>query len=105
MKVGYIGLGAMGNALARRLLTAHSVTVWDINRAAVAAFQELGASAASSAAHMARECEVVVLCLPRSSDVRQVIFGPGGLAEGVVSGQIVIDQTSGTPAETAHIAQ
>jgi 3-hydroxyisobutyrate dehydrogenase len=105
MKVGYIGLGAMGSALARRLLRDHALSVWDINSAAVAAFEKLGASVAPSAAELARRCDVVLLCLPRSADVHQVIFGTGGLAEGLTPGKIVIDQTSGIPEETRHIAR
>ena len=46
MNIGYIGLGAMGSALARRLLGTHTLSVWDINNAAVASFEKLGASVA-----------------------------------------------------------
>jgi 3-hydroxyisobutyrate dehydrogenase len=105
MNVGYIGLGAMGGALATRLLASYPLTVWDINGAALAAFEKLGAKAAPTAADLARQCDVVILCLPRSTDVRKVIFGPGGLAEGLAAGKVVIDQTSGIPAETFAMAQ
>jgi 3-hydroxyisobutyrate dehydrogenase len=105
MKIGYIGLGAMGAALAGRLVADHQLTVWDLNGAAVAAFEKLGASAAPSAAELARQCDVVLLCLPRSSDVHKVVFGAGGLAEGLSAGKLVIDQTSGVPGETRAIAE
>jgi len=105
MKIGYIGLGALGSALARRFLPMHELCVWDVNPDAVAEFEKLGAMSAKSAAELARHCEVVLLCLPRSSDVRQVILGHGGLAEGLSAGQLVIDQTSGIPSETRDIAQ
>jgi 3-hydroxyisobutyrate dehydrogenase len=104
MNIGYIGLGAMGAGLASRLVGAHQLTVWDINQAAVAAFEKLGATAAPTAAELARRCDVVLLCLPRTSDVHQVLFGAGGLAEGLSPGKLVIDQTSGVPQETAQIA-
>jgi 3-hydroxyisobutyrate dehydrogenase len=105
MKIGYIGLGAMGSALAGRLVGSHQLSVWDLNGAAVAAFEKLGAAVAPTAAELARRCDVVLLCLPRSSDVRQVMFGPAGLAEGLSAGQLVIDQTSGVPGETRQIAE
>lgn len=105
MQIGYIGLGAMGSALAGRLLPAHKLVLWDLNGASVAAFEKRGASAAPSAAELARQCEVVLLCLPRSADVRQLVFGLGGLAEGLAPGKLVIDQTSGVPGETREIAQ
>jgi 3-hydroxyisobutyrate dehydrogenase len=105
MQIGYVGLGAMGGALARRLLAERSLTVWDLNRDAVVALEGLGASAAPSAAELARRCDVVLLCLPRSSDVRQLIFGSTGLADGLAPGKLVIDQTSGIPGETRSLAR
>jgi 3-hydroxyisobutyrate dehydrogenase len=105
MQIGYIGLGAMGSALAGRLLPAHKLVVWDLNDAAVAAFERRGAATASGPAELARQCDMVLLCLPRSADVQQVVFGPGGLAEGLSPGKIVVDQTSGIPGVTQGFAQ
>ncbi len=105
MRVGYIGLGAMGGALARHLVGKHSLTVFDLNPSVVASFVEQGAKSAATCAELARECDVVLLCLPRSSDVKQVLFGPDGLAQGLARGAIVIDQTSGVPGETHGFAQ
>jgi 3-hydroxyisobutyrate dehydrogenase len=94
----------MGGALARHLAGKYPFTVFDINKAAIASFQELGAFAASSPADVAARSDVVLLCLPRSSNVEQAIFGPAGLAEKLASGSIVIDQTSGIPSETRKFA-
>jgi 3-hydroxyisobutyrate dehydrogenase len=105
MQVGYIGLGAMGGALARRILPVHGLTVWDINSTAVSSFKTLGTATAATAADLARRCDCVLLCLPRTSDVRNVIFGPDGLIEGLSEGQLVVDQTSGVPSETRAIAK
>lgn len=105
MKIGYIGLGFMGGALARRLVGAHELTVWDLNTAATTAFQELGVAVAASAAELARNSDIVLLCLPRTSDVRTLCFAPGGLVEGLSPGKLVIDQTSGVPGETRAIAE
>ena len=104
MIVGYVGLGAMGGALAGRLVNAFDLRVLDRNPAAVAAFEAIGARGAASGADMARNCDVVVLCLPRTADVREAIFGPGGLAEGLSPGKLVIDQTSGVPDQTSELA-
>jgi 3-hydroxyisobutyrate dehydrogenase len=105
VKIGYIGLGAMGGALARRLLLSHSLRVLDLDRGAVAAFEKLGATAAASAADMASECDIIMMCLPRSANVRQALLGKDGLLEGLSAGKVVIDQTSGDPAETAAMAE
>lgn len=104
MELGYIGLGAMGGALARRLLQSGRIHVFDLSKEAMAAFADLGASPAKSPADLARICDIVLLCLPRSADVRKVIFAENGLIEGLASGKIVIDQTSGSPHETREMA-
>ncbi|AHG64132.1 NAD(P)-dependent oxidoreductase [Advenella mimigardefordensis] len=104
MNIGYIGLGAMGGALARHLLNTHQLTVWDINPEASAAFGKLGATVATSAADLANRCEIILLCMPRSSDVDQVVFGSDGLGLGLREGHLIIDQTSGLPEETQRIS-
>jgi len=105
MQVGYIGLGAMGGALARHLIGKFPLSVFDLNRNAVDAFVELGATAAATPAELARNSDVVLLCLPRSSDVEAVLFGPDGVAQGLSPGKIVVDQTSGVPAQTREFAR
>jgi 3-hydroxyisobutyrate dehydrogenase len=104
MQVGYLGLGAMGGALARRLLLSRPLEVFDLNPASVSRLTKLGASAAPTPAELARRCDVVIICVPRSANVRETIFAPGGLGEGLKPGKIVIDQTSGDPNETRAIA-
>ncbi|CAN7349634.1 NAD(P)-dependent oxidoreductase [Variovorax sp. LjRoot178] len=105
MRIGYVGLGAMGGALARHLVPRHTVTVFDLNESALAEFTALGARSAKSCADLARDCDIVLLCLPRSSDVERVLFGPSGLAEGLAPGSIVVDQTSGVPDQTRAFAR
>lgn len=105
MRIGYIGLGAMGGALARHLIGKFPLGVFDLNRKAVDSFIALGATAAATPAELARHSDVVLLCLPRSSDVNAVLFGPDGLVEGLSAGKIVVDQTSGVPAETREFAR
>ncbi|UVH60549.1 NAD(P)-dependent oxidoreductase [Variovorax paradoxus] len=105
LSVGYIGLGAMGGALAQRLAASYKLHVWDMNREAAQRFEALGAIVPASALDLARQCSVILLCLPRSADVRRLIFGPGGLLEGLAPGTIIIDQTSGIPEETREIAR
>ncbi|SHK52027.1 NAD(P)-dependent oxidoreductase [Paraburkholderia terricola] len=105
MRVGYIGLGAMGGALARHLIGKFPLSVFDLNKKAVDSFVELGAAAAATPAELARNSDLILLCLPRSSDVQAVLFGQDGVAQGVSAGKIVIDQTSGVPAETRAFAR
>jgi 3-hydroxyisobutyrate dehydrogenase len=94
----------MGGALAVRLLGRADLTVLDLNPAAVDRMVATGGKRADSAAALGRQTDVL-LCLPRSSDVKRAVFGAGGLAEGLSPGKLVIDRTSGFPAVTAGIAR
>lgn len=105
ISVGYIGLGAMGGALAQRLVGPYQLHVWDLNRKATERFEALGASTPLAALDVARACRVILLCLPRSADVHSLVFGPSGLITGLAPGTILIDQTSGIPEQTREIAR
>lgn len=103
--IGYVGLGDMGGALARRLQLSRPLTVFDLNAAAVGRLVDKGATAAESLPALAASCDVIFLCLPKSEHVRRAIFGENGLAEGLRAGMRLIDQTSGDPAETRQMAE
>lgn len=105
MQVGYVGLGAMGGALARRLQLSRKLVVCDLNPAAVADLVGRGAEAAETPAALAGRCEIVLLCLPTSAHVREAIFGPAGLAEGAKPGTLFVDQTTGDPTATRAMAE
>lgn len=102
--VGYIGLGAMGGMLARRLLPAARLHIWDLNASAVSTLEREGAIAMEDAAALAQRCDIIFLSLPRTADVEQVIQGARGMLQGLKPGALVVDQTSGTPADTRMIA-
>lgn len=104
MKIGYVGLGSMGGALAERLQLSHKLLVTDRSDAAVARLVALGAEAADRLSDLAGRCDVIFLCLPTSKEVREVIFGEGGLASGLRPGTIIVDQTTGDPNETRLMA-
>jgi 3-hydroxyisobutyrate dehydrogenase-like beta-hydroxyacid dehydrogenase len=80
---GFIGLGRMGGAMARRLLDAgHEVTVYDPSTAATEALAAHGARIAPSARSVADAAPVVFLSLPNPQIVAQVVLGPNGIHEG-----------------------
>lgn len=103
--VGYVGLGAMGAAIVRRLLQTRPVHVFDVNQASVDALLAEGAVAAPDLVSLARTCDIVFICVPTSDVVRKVLFAPGGLADGLSLGKIVVDQTTGDPWATREIAE
>lgn len=105
MKVGYVGLGAMGRALAGHLIENQDLLVWDLNPQAVADFVARGAKVAISLADMGAQCGIVILCLPKSANVEQALFGEEGLAGTMAPGSIVVDQTSGVPDQSRAFAR
>jgi len=104
LNVGYVGLGAMGGAVARRLMTSRRLHIFDTRPEVVRELVAEGAIACPDLVSLARACDIIMLCLPTSSVVRRVILGNEGLAEALESGKIIIDQTTGDPAETQAIA-
>ncbi|MFZ3237957.1 MAG: NAD(P)-dependent oxidoreductase, partial [Stellaceae bacterium] len=105
MELGYIGLGNMGGALARRLLRQHKMRVFDLRPEVVARFADAGAVPTQSAQALARESDMVMTCLPTSAEVRDVLFGEGRVAEVLRPGQIFADMTTGDPNETREMAK
>jgi 3-hydroxyisobutyrate dehydrogenase len=104
-RLAYVGLGNMGGALARRLQLSQPLMVFDRNPAAMNEFVLLGATAGESLADIAAQSDVVLLCLPTSRHVREVIFGERGLLAGALAGLVIIDQTTGDPQATRDMAK
>ena len=81
--LGFVGLGAMGAPMARRLLAAgHRVLAHDSNPAALSAAASGGAEPRGSPAAVAAEADTVLVSLPTPAAVKAVALGPDGLAEG-----------------------
>ena len=102
LKTGFIGLGAMGNPMARHL-HARGLLVAVGNRTHVKAealAAELGVTAPLTPAALAAQCDVIVLCVTADSDVLTTMHA---LLPGLQPGAIVIDHSTVAP-ETAHEA-
>ena len=83
MKLGFVGLGAMGQPMVLRLLAnGHEVMVCDVDKSAVGAVTAKGAQAAASPAEVASAVETVLVSLPTPDVVRQVALGEKGLIHG-----------------------
>ncbi|MBL6595898.1 MAG: NAD(P)-dependent oxidoreductase [Candidatus Puniceispirillum sp.] len=96
-KLGFIGLGNMGAALAMRLL-APNLMVFDPNPVHIAPFIDGGAMVGADATMIAEECDVIFACLPTSAVTESVLYGDGGIASRMKPGQVFVDMTSGDPA-------
>lgn len=104
-KVGFIGLGIMGRPMAHNLLKAGAELM--VNDTQPAAVEELVAAGAESGsyAEIGRCCDVVITILPSGPIVQQVLFGPGGVSEGLSEGKLVCDMSSVTPVESRLCAE
>jgi len=103
-RIGYVGLGNMGGALAARLQREFDLLVHDRSDAAVRRMVGRGAVACATLADLAGRCDVILLCLPTSDEVRQVIDGDKGLGTALRPGALIVDQTSGDPHATRSMA-
>src|ERR1700730_12125039 len=98
MKAGYLGVGAMGQPMAHKLLDAgHALTIYDINEAAMRPLLERQGRGGTSPRDLADRCEIVVVSLPTLAAFREVAFGADGLAEGTAMKVLVNTCTVGVP--------
>jgi 3-hydroxyisobutyrate dehydrogenase len=105
MEIGYVGLGSMGGAIARRMLLSRKLRVFDLMPERASAMTQAGAVPAQDLASLAATSDMVCLCLPTSADVRVAIFGENGLATGLKPGTIIADMTTGDPLATKAMAK
>ena len=104
-RIGFVGLGTMGAAMAANLRRAgFEVTAWNRTPGRAGDLVALGAVEASTPADVARASDIVVCCVSDTPDVEAVLFGEGGVAEGLAPGGLVIDCSTIAPSATAGFA-
>lgn len=104
MRAGFIGLGTMGRPMAERLLAGGHELACHRVKAASEYLVGLGAVSCGSAAEVAAASDVVIVMVPDTEDVAGVLFGPGGVVEGLKPGTLVIDMSSISPVATRDFA-
>jgi 3-hydroxyisobutyrate dehydrogenase-like beta-hydroxyacid dehydrogenase len=105
MKIGFIGLGRMGSAMAANLVKAgHEVTVFNRSPEKLAALLELGAHGAASIAD-ACHGEAVITMLADDTAVSGVVLGKGGIIENLPKGAIHISMSTISVALSKSLAQ
>ena len=105
-KVGFVGLGEMGQWMALNILKAgFDLTVYDIRQGLMQSLVQSGAKPATSPAELARQVDWIFLSLPDTDVVEQVLFGDDGIAKGACSNQVVIDLSTISYRATLNFAQ
>jgi len=93
-KVGWIGLGRMGEAMVKRLTQAgHGVDVWNRTRSKAEPLAEYGATIVDNKLDLAT-CEVVFTMVSTTDDLKEVLFAEGGLVSGKTLPKMVVDSSS-----------
>ncbi|MEX3689157.1 NAD(P)-dependent oxidoreductase [Paraburkholderia sp. BR14263] len=112
--LGFCGPGLMGAPMIRHLLRAgHAVRVWNRSPAKAQALIADGAQVAATPGELAREADVVLLCVADAAAVEQVVFGEHGLLAGTpgASGRVrvrvrrIVDHSSIPPDATRRLAE
>jgi 3-hydroxyisobutyrate dehydrogenase-like beta-hydroxyacid dehydrogenase len=105
-KLGFVGLGNIGEPMCRRLLeNGYEVSIYDTDPKAVSRLGDTAAEPARNLETLVSSAEVVILSLPGSDVVEEVVLGEGGLAEGLSSGKVLIDTSSSKPSSTRELAE
>jgi 3-hydroxyisobutyrate dehydrogenase len=105
LSVGWIGLGRMGEAMVKRLTAAgHGVKVWNRTRAKALPLADYGATIADAKLDLAG-CDVVFTMVSTTDDLKEVLFGEGGLVTGPKKPTMVVDSSSISQEGSAEIRQ
>ncbi len=104
-RIGFIGIGIMGEAMTRRLLDlGYAVTVWNLEPERLDTVVPFGARPAASPAEVAAGSDVVMLCVLHMAAVEACIFGENGVASAVKTAQLIIDLSTADPEGTRQVA-
>jgi 2-hydroxy-3-oxopropionate reductase len=105
VNVAFIGLGVMGRPMALNLVRSDS-PLWVHSRRteSMTPLAAAGATACASAGQAARAADLIVLMVPGTAEVEQVLFGPQGVLTGARPGSVVVDMGDTSPASTLTFA-
>ena len=105
MKVGFIGVGFMGQHMAKHILEGgHDLTIYDISETAAKDLIAAGAKWALSPSEVATVSEVIFTSLPTPQDVEQVVMGEGGIMAGALEGTTFFDLSTTDPETISRIS-
>jgi len=104
MDVGFVGLGIMGKPMAAHLLRGGHRLFLHSRSGVPKELVEAGGAACGGGREVAQRAEVIITMLPDTPDVERVLFGAGGVAEGLSPGKVVVDMSSISPIETKRFA-
>lgn len=106
MRLGFIGLGVMGQPMARHLLAAgHTLAIWARRPSVCQPLSAAGAQVCADPAGVGRASEVVFTVVTGGADVEQLSFGEAGLVEGLAAGSLLVDLSTIAPESARSLAR
>lgn len=104
-RIGFVGLGVLGVAMAERLLRCGwPVAVWNRSPGRAELLVPHGGVPKSTPAEVAAASDIVMLCVLDGPAVEEVVFGPGGIAEARRGARTLIDFSTIEPERTIDLA-
>jgi len=103
--IGFIGLGIMGKPMAANLIKGGHKLFLNSRSGVPQELTTAGGVACASAKEVAQKSDIIITMVPDTPDVDKVLFGAGGVAEGLSKGKTVIDMSSISPIETKNYAK
>ena len=105
-KIGFIGLGIMGDPMATNLMGArYQLTGYDIDQDAMNTMVEKGAGQASSPKEAAESADAIITMVPDDQIVEEVVTGKDGALEGMSKGAILMDMSTISPSTAVRVAE
>lgn len=106
MRLGFIGVGNMGNPMATNLQKAgHALQVYDIKREAAQNLLDAGATWVNSPKEAASGVDYVFLSLPMPADVERVVLSEDGVLAAMKSGGTIVDMSTNSPTVVRSLAE
>src|SRR5260221_4513250 len=103
MQIGFVGLGIMGRPMANNLMKGgHQLFVY--GKRTVPPEIRDGATVCDTIKAVAEHADTIIIMVPDTPDVENVLFSPDGIAAGLTPGKTIIDMSSISPIETKAFA-
>lgn len=105
-RVGFLGVGAMGQPMAANLLRRGFSVTTVVHRhpEPARALQAQGARIAASRRDLIADATIIIACVPTSAEVEEVVLGPDGMLESARDGAVFVDMGTSRPASTRMLA-
>jgi 2-hydroxy-3-oxopropionate reductase len=103
--IGFVGLGIMGKPMALNLIKGGHTLFLNSRSGVSPELTSAGGKACADGKEVAQKADIIITMVPDTPDVEKVLFGAGGIAEGLSKGKIVVDMSSISPIATKDYAK